>query len=70
MCHNKFLHLLVLHFPPLFVTISPSGGETDWLQTVVAVSGYSVPGRNNVAAGVGMVDAVGVVLQTIVSVVS
>ena len=32
-----FLHLIILHFPPLFVTTSPGGGETYCLQTVVDV---------------------------------
>ena len=61
---QKRLHLLVLHFPPLIVTTSPGGGEIGFLQTVVDVAVCSVPGRDTVAAGAGMVAAVGVVLQT------
>ena len=64
MCHKKFLHLLVLHFPPLNITTIPGGGETGFLQTVVAVDMCYVPGRNTVASGAGIVSAVGGALQT------
>ena len=62
MCHKTFLHLLVLDFPPLIVTTSPGGGETGFLQTVVAAAVCSVPYRYNFvtgAAGYGVVAAVG-----------
>ena len=67
MCHKKFLHLLVLHFLPLFVTTNPGGGGTGFLQTVVAAAVCSVPVCDTVAAGsagAGMVAAVGGALQT------
>ena len=43
MCHKTFLHLLVLNFPPPIVTTNPGGGETGFIQTVVAASVCSVP---------------------------
>ena len=64
---QKYLHLLVLHFPPLVVTTNPGGGETGLIQTVVADSVCSVPGRDTVVsvdAGAGMVAAIGGSLQT------
>ena len=63
MCHKKCLHLLVLNFPPLIVTISPGGGETGLLQTVVVTAVVSVLCRNTVADGAGMVADVGGALQ-------
>ena len=63
-------HLLVVHSPPLFVTTSPVGGETDWLQIVVVVSKCYVHGRNTVADGVGMVASDGVAFQTLVGAAS
>ena len=63
---QKCLHLLVLYFPPLIVTTNPVGGETDFLQTVVAVAVCSVPSHDTVAdgaAGDGIVAAVGESLQ-------
>ena len=62
---QKYLHLLVLHFPPLVVTTNPGGGETGLIQTVVADSVCSVPGRDTVVsvdAGAGMVAAICVLL--------
>ena len=70
LCQKTFLHLLVLHFPPLFVTTIPGGGDTYWLQPVVAVAECSFHSRNTVAAGVGMVDSVGVDLQNLVGAAS
>ena len=67
MCHKMFLHLLVLHFPPLIVTTNPGGGETGLLQTVVADAVCSVPGCNTVsvgAYGAVMVAAISGALQT------
>ena len=64
MCHKKFLHLLVLHFPPLVVTTNSGGGETDLLQIVINFAVCSVPGRDTFSTGAGMVSAVGVALQT------
>ena len=63
-CHKKFLHLLVLHFPPLIVTTISGAGDTDLFQTVVAVSVCSIPCLNTVAAGSGIVDDVGGYFQT------
>ena len=66
-CVTKiYIYLLALHFPPRVVTTSPGGGETVFIQTVVAAAVCYVPGRNNVAdgaAGAGMVDAVDGALQ-------
>ena len=64
MCHKKFLHLLVLHFPPLIATTNPGGDETGLLQIVVAADVCSVPRRDTVDAGAGMVAAVGGALKT------
>ena len=64
MCHKKFLYLLVLHFPPLIVTTIPGDGETGLIQAMVAVAVCSVPGRDTVADGSGMVSVVGGALQT------
>ena len=64
MCHKNCIHLLVLHSPPLIVTASPDGVETGLLQTVVVTAVVSVLCRNIVAAGAGMVAAVGGALQT------
>ena len=67
MCHKKFLHLLVLHFPPLVVTTNSGGGETGLLQTVVADAVYSAPVRDTVDIGFsgdGMDAAVGGALKT------
>ena len=64
MCHKKCLHLLVLHSPPLIFKISLGGGEIGLIQTVVVTSVVSVLCRNIVAAGAGMVAAVGGALQT------
>ena len=64
---QKYLHLLVLHFPPLVVTTNPGGGETGLIQTVVAASVCSVPGLNTVDdwdSGYSMVAAAGGALQT------
>ena len=57
-----FLHLIVLHFPPLFVTTSPGGVETYLLQTVVDAADCYFRGRNTVAAVFGAVAYIGVVL--------
>ena len=54
-------------FPPLIVTTSPGGGETDWLQNVVSVAVCSVPGRDNVSDGDGMVTAVDVALKILLA---
>ena len=62
-----FSHLLVLYFPPLIVTTNPGGGETGFIQTVVAASVCSILGRNTVSAGAngsGMVASVGGSLKT------
>ena len=67
---KKVLHLLVLHFLPLIITPNPDGGEKDWFQNVAAIFVCSVPGRNTVASGAGMVAAVGVALQTVVGAAS
>ena len=67
MCHKRFYHLLVIHFPHLIVTTSPGGDEIGLLQTMVAAAMCSVPFHNNVAAGGAgddMVAAVGGSLQT------
>ena len=64
MCHKRFLHLPVIYFYPLIVTTRLSDGETDFLQTLVAVAVCSVPVRDNVADGSCIVAAVGVTLQT------
>ena len=67
MCQKQFLNLLVLHFLSLIVITNPDGGYTGLLQTVVADSVCSVPGRDTVVsvdAGAGMVAAVGGALQT------
>ena len=68
-CHKK-LHLIVLHFPPLFFTTSPGGGETYCLKTVVFVAQCYFHGSNTVVAGVGTVAATGVVLRTLVGAAS
>ena len=60
---KTFLHLLVLHFLPLIVTTRPGGGETALIQTVVVADVFYVLCGNNVAAGDGMVAAVGGALQ-------
>ena len=65
-CVTLFLHFIVLHFLPLFVTTSSGGVETYCLQIVVANAGCSLHCRNTVAAGVGLVTDVGVILQTLV----
>ena len=70
LCQKTFLHLLVLHFPPLFVTTIPGGGETDWLQTVVAFAVCYVPGIDTVATGDSIVAGVGVALQNLVGTAS
>ena len=62
MCHKKFLHLLVLHFPPVIVTTNPDGGKTGLLQTVVADAVCYVLGRDTFDAGAGMVAAICVLL--------
>ena len=62
MCHKQFLHLLVIHFPPLIVTTNPGGDDTCLIQTVVSAAVCSVPCHNTVAggdAGDGIVAAVG-----------
>ena len=67
MYHRIFLHLLVIHFPPLVVTTKPGGGEIGLLQTVVADTVCSVPVRDTVASGdlgAGVVSAVGGAFQT------
>ena len=67
MCHKRFYHLLVIHFPHLIVTTSPGGDEIGLLQNMVAAVMCSVLFHNNVAAGGagdGMVAAVGGSLQT------
>ena len=67
LCQKRFLHLLVLHFPPLTVTINPGGGEKGLLHTVIAAAVCYVPGRYTVAdgdAGDVMVAAVIRSLQT------
>ena len=67
MCHEKFLHLLVLYFLPLIVTTIPGGVATVLLQTVVADAVCSVPVRNTVDVGDtgdGVVTAVGGASQT------
>ena len=61
-----FLHLLVIHFPPLIVPTNPIGVETGLIQTVVAAAVCSVPVHDDVAAGdsgAGMVADVGGDLQ-------
>ena len=65
-CVTYCLHLIVIHFPPLFVTTSPSGGDTYCLQNVVAASDFSFHGRDTLISGVGGVAAAGVVLQNLV----
>ena len=57
-------------FLPLIVTTRPGGGETDWLQNVVAVAVCSVPERDNVSAGDGMVTSVDVALKNLVGAAS
>ena len=57
-------------FPPLIVTTSPGGGETDWLQTVVAFAVCYVPGIDTVATGDSIVAGVGVALQNLVGTAS
>ena len=64
MCHTKFLHLLVLQFPPLIVTTSPGGVESGLLQTMFSVDVNSVPDRDTAASGDVMVTDVGGDLQT------
>ena len=62
MCHKTFLHLLVLNFPPPIVTTNPGGGDTGFIQTVVAASVCSLPYHDTVdggASGAGMVADIG-----------
>ena len=66
MCRIIFLHLIVLHCPPLFVTTNLGGVETYCLQTVVASAEYSFHGHDTVDAGFGAVAAVDVVSKTLV----
>ena len=70
MCHKKFLHLLVLHFPPLIFKTSPGGGNTGLLQTVVSTALCYIPCRDTFAdgdSGSGTVAAVGGALKTTAS---
>ena len=61
-----FLHLIVPHFLPLCVTTNPGGVDKYFFQTVVAAAKCSFHIHNTVDAGVGMIVAVDVVLQTLV----
>ena len=66
MCHKKFLHLLVLHFPPLVVATNPGDDDTGLLQTVVSADFCSVSGFDAVFSGAssaGIVASVGESLQ-------
>ena len=65
-----FLHLIVLHFLPLCVTNNPGGVEKYFFQTVVAAVKCSFHSRDTVAAGVGTISSVDVVLHTLVGAAS
>ena len=53
-------------FSPLFVTSNPGGGDTCFLQTVVAAAECSVHRRDTDADGFGTIAAVNFSLQTLV----